>query len=402
MLRIANKETPPPRNEETAYIVDLIDVRHTMTAIPGTFEQLTWKILQKIPVGYHRVDIVADSYLEKSIKEGERVSQSISSKGLIKSKHSKIPRDFKEFLGNGGNKNRMAEIIFGVIIEEKEAVCSKLKCNEVYLSSEGFCKRVTPLELHEVDILKSNQEEADTRLILQAWHVLTSTTMYVNIQSPSGDTDVIILTISLLLEYKNRCFLDSGSGDKRYLWLGNIDMPLQCRQSIVGLHSISGNDYVSAFFKKGKKTWWNKMVQFAQFEETRAALGTERELSEQIFQQIQEFVCIIYGCREKSINKAHFKLFEKKQRGKKCPDLALIPPCESVLRYHTKRANTVAYIWRNSICKDINVEYQGWDSDGKIIWMDSAFPPQIEDILFDDNYDEDSYANGSDCESDDE
>ena len=70
VLRMVNKETPPPpRNEETAYIVDLIAVLHTMTAIPGAFEQLTWKILQKIPVGYHRVDIVADSYLEKSIKK---------------------------------------------------------------------------------------------------------------------------------------------------------------------------------------------------------------------------------------------------------------------------------------------------------------------------------------------
>ena len=48
---MVNKEIPPPRNEETAYIVDLIAVLHIMTAIPGTFEQLTWKILQKIPVG---------------------------------------------------------------------------------------------------------------------------------------------------------------------------------------------------------------------------------------------------------------------------------------------------------------------------------------------------------------
>ena len=114
---------------------------------------------------------------------------------------------------------------------------------------------------------------------------------------------------------------------------------------------------------------------------TLAALGTERELSEEIFQQIQEFICIIYGCREKSVNKARFKLFEKKHRGKKCPDLAMIPSCGSVLRYHTKRANTIAYIWRNSISKDINVEYQEWNSDGKITKMDSAVPPQIEDIL---------------------
>ena len=78
--------------------------------------------------------------------------------------------------------------------------------------------------------------------------------MYVNIRPPSGDTDIIILTISLLLDYKNRCVLDSGSGNKRYLWLGKVGMPFQRRKSIIGLHSISGNDYVSAFFKNGKKT----------------------------------------------------------------------------------------------------------------------------------------------------
>ena len=132
VLGMGNKVTrSSPRNEETAYIVDLIAVLYTMTAIPGTFEQLAWKILQNIPVGYHRVDIVADSYLEKSIKEGERASRSNSSKVIIKSKHSNIPRDFKEFLGNGSNNNRMVEIIFGVITDEKEVVCSKLKSNEV-------------------------------------------------------------------------------------------------------------------------------------------------------------------------------------------------------------------------------------------------------------------------------
>ena len=86
---------------------------------------------------------------------------------LIKSKHSKIPRDFKEFLGNGSNNNRMVEIIFGVIPDEKEVVFSKLKSDEVYMSSEGFCKRLTPLELHDVDVLKSNREDADTLLILR-------------------------------------------------------------------------------------------------------------------------------------------------------------------------------------------------------------------------------------------
>ena len=116
-------------------------------------------------------------------------------------------------------------------------------------------------------------------------------------------------------------------------------------------------------------------------------------------------VCIMYGCRLHYVwlsfalcmvvgKISTFHTVRKKQRGEKCPDLALIPPQEFVLRYHTKRANTVAYIWRNSISTDINVEYQGWNSDGNI-WMDSAFPPQIEDILFDEDYDEDSYEHGN-------
>ena len=59
-------------------------------------------------------------------------------KNVNKIKALQIPRDFKEFLRNGSNTNRMVEIIFGVITDEKEDVCSKLRSNEIYLSSEGY------------------------------------------------------------------------------------------------------------------------------------------------------------------------------------------------------------------------------------------------------------------------
>ena len=46
-----------------------------LTRIPETYEALTWKYLESIPVGYDRVDIVADTYKDDSIKSAERIKR---------------------------------------------------------------------------------------------------------------------------------------------------------------------------------------------------------------------------------------------------------------------------------------------------------------------------------------
>ena len=52
----------------------------TMREVSGTFEDLAFKIVKSLPTGYRRVDIVADSYLENSIKSSVK-----SKKILVKS-----------------------------------------------------------------------------------------------------------------------------------------------------------------------------------------------------------------------------------------------------------------------------------------------------------------------------
>ena len=44
----------------------------------------------------------------------------------------------------------------------------------------------------------------------------------------------------------------------------------------------------------------------------------------------------------------------------------------------------------------------GWSNDGQIIWIDSAFPSDVEDLLFEEGYDEDVYEYGSDVDSEDD
>ena len=58
----------PVKKTLSAYIFDLIATAWIITQISETFDELAIKIFNLIPVGYSRMDIVADTYRNKSIK----------------------------------------------------------------------------------------------------------------------------------------------------------------------------------------------------------------------------------------------------------------------------------------------------------------------------------------------
>ena len=128
---------------------------------------------------------------------------------------------------------------------------------------------------------------------------------------------------------------------------------------------------------------WKILSKHSKFEDTFAKLGDTEDLDEMVMVKLEEFVCHLYGYREKSI--VRLQMFEKKTRGQhKVPDLSTFPPCQSVFIYHCKRSNTIAYLWKQMLtnlidCADISLN--GWEQDGSIHWVDEHFPCEIEDIL---------------------
>ena len=96
----------PNKADVSVYIVNLMAVIRTMTKIPETLEELAIQLFRTIPSRYERADIVPDSYIENSIKEGERMKQGMSQKVLIKSPQSKVPQNFNTFLWNSDNKTQ--------------------------------------------------------------------------------------------------------------------------------------------------------------------------------------------------------------------------------------------------------------------------------------------------------
>ena len=145
------------------------------------------------------IDFVADCCFKNSIKASARLKRGISTKVIIKSSKSKIPRDFSSsFLLCGENKTRLIELIFQTMKGEKDEILDLLQSEEVVISKEEICRKLNSIEILKFEKLLSNQEEADTKVIAHAIEYLSSCNeKNVLIRSPSGDVDIIVLCVTL-------------------------------------------------------------------------------------------------------------------------------------------------------------------------------------------------------------
>ena len=93
-------------------------------------------------------------------------------------------------------------------------------------------------------------------------------------------------------------------------------------------HAITENDYVLSFTGKGKcKYAGKKMISKNFFKKTVKCLGDSWGLS-------------VYNAKNKTVNPARAEIFTKKYANEnKIIDLPFLPPCESTLLLHVKRAN---------------------------------------------------------------
>ena len=106
----------------------------------------------------------------------------------------------------------------------------------------------------------------------------------------------------------------------------------QRKSSLIGFHSFTGCDYNSSFFRRGKDKCWKVMTKFSKFEKVFAKLGTMSMLPLDDFCVLEEFVCNLYGFKEKDINTVRYQTFMKKYtRQNKVVDLSSLPPCNQIL-----------------------------------------------------------------------
>ena len=133
---------------------------------------------------------------------------------IIASVKSKLPRDMNQFMLNNEDKIQFIQLII-TFVETNQylALQDILQTDFVVLSGDNDCCLVQLGNVEERYHLTSNQEEADTKVLLNSLGVLNNTDMFVYLRSRSGDTNILVLALSIIRDHKERVFYDYGNGN---------------------------------------------------------------------------------------------------------------------------------------------------------------------------------------------
>ena len=139
------------------------------------------------------MDVVCDQYPVQSINNCERERRAMGGTEVIHITRpdQKTPKQLKEYLANGKNKELLIEFLFqcwtrcdpGILGNVLLVVSHGEVCHSIVVSDAVVAVTVVP-------DLFSDHEETDTRLLLHTHQAFTSMT------NKSPDTDVMVLSLA--------------------------------------------------------------------------------------------------------------------------------------------------------------------------------------------------------------
>ena len=264
-LSTVNYKEPNADTMMTACLVDVMaNVRKikTKTRETKTFGEFVHNFLNFVKNSAHgasRVDLVFDSYLDKTIKDSERKRRARTSAVELNKveRETPLPVQIEKFWPSSKNKANLETLI------HQDAMLYPWNGNiEVLVSAfdlmhgkslQSF-KLLNKLVVRTPD-LDVNIEEADLRLVLHAFHATRQGFKRVIILSQ--DTDVLILFLynwkSLASFGLKEIWIAAGVGDtSRYIPIHTLADKLgeTLCQVLPAVHALTGCDYTSKFGTK--------------------------------------------------------------------------------------------------------------------------------------------------------
>lgn len=216
----------------------------------------------------------------------------------------------------------------------------------------------------DVGNLQSNQEEADTKILLHAVDATSDGATEIQIHSP--DTDVLVLALRRYPELCDNVSFVTGTGaNRRTIQLGPIVEALgQTRSAALpAFHAISGADVTGSFSGYAKTLCWQAFMKIEEDVARQIArLGTTTALPEEVMEAVEKFVCKLYAPKTSltSVKELRWWLFRKKQAQSE-----KLPPTMSALRQAVLRAHYQALVWSNDVVANPELpcpENYGWEN----------------------------------------
>ena len=373
-------ENVPP---QSACIIDGMALVQRIKGDQKTFREVADMLLTMVlreGASSARIDAVFDVYRKISIKNVEMEKRGAEMGNEYRSiRPDHRVQQWRRFLSSPENKQQLIHFI--VDEWQKERCRVKLAGKKLYATAGEECFEITPEGSVPCEELRSTQEEADTRLLLHAYHAAKNgcpTEVIV-----SDDTDVFLLCLAFKTHIPSTVYIKCGTQARtRYIDMTNVVQrhgSELCR-CLPGLRAFTGCDSVSAFSGKGKLSALRLTKRHAKFRELFQVLGTEWEVSDELFTSLQEFTCFMYSSNPGTtdVNDLRYRLFCAKKGDL---DSSQLPPCVDTLRKHCERANYQVAIWRRSLqrCPQIPSPVgHGWSlEEGRLMvnWMSGEPAP---------------------------
>ena len=231
---------------------------------------------------------------------------------------------------------------------------------------------------------RSEQKEADTRMLLHALDGTQRGATSITIQSP--DTDVLVLTLWV---YKRLCpdttVIVGTGGKRRSIPLGPLYEAVgeELVKALPGFHAFSGCDQTGTISGKSKVSCWNTLKKAERSVlDAFSSLGTTDTIPDDIYMTLERFVCQLYipSTQLRTIGEVRWLLFSKKQHVDE-----QLPPTKAALHQMTRRANLVALVWKS--CDNPNPSIpspilHGWQQDGdRLQPVPTTLPPAPKAVL---------------------
>ena len=152
----------------------------------------------------------------------------------------------------------------------------------VHFARQCTCVRLTSQRVETIEELRTNNEEADTKICYLLHHAVQSNnneeTVCV-VRSSSGDIDIPVTLLAN--EMPNLLiYVDNGAGKNRKVMnLSSCSLSKDQKKALLGMHAFTRNDYVSSFLRKGKQVCWKLIKDNAEFLQIFGELGSQDSVS---------------------------------------------------------------------------------------------------------------------------
>jgi hypothetical protein len=227
-----------------------------------------------------------------------------------------------------------------------------------------------------------NHEEADQLIVLHALDAIKKGDVHIY----AADTDISVMLLDMCANrnYSNTIYQHTRQGRFDINELCRIIGTEKCK-GLIGFHNFKGTDWGGKFIGVSTSRWTKAYLNLDKDNDivsTFQKFGTQSELNTDDYDNVQQFVCMIYskskdfmdvGALRWHLFQTHNYVSEK------------LPPTFGSLVPHIKRCNAMSRVYKSYVCaKPSDVDLVGgWEKDdlGKNVPIKCIALPAPEAIL---------------------